>query len=77
MCMCVVWLCMGYHAKGNTGSGGSSVVRALKLGSKWSQVGGGKKLQHIHTPRPRARSEGLLFVCFFVCQLVGCGIEEK
>ncbi len=38
----------GYHAKGNTGRGGSSVVRALKLGSKWSQVGGGKKL-HTHT----------------------------
>ncbi len=22
---------------------------------------------HIHTPRPRARSEELLFVCLFVC----------
>jgi hypothetical protein len=75
----------GYHAKGNTGRRGGERGEAmlcvhLSFGSKWSQVGGGKKL-HAHTPRPRASSEELLFVCLFVClfacQLVGRGIEEK
>jgi hypothetical protein len=66
MCMmCVVWLCMGVPCKREYGErGGSSVVRALKLGSKWSQVGGGKKL-HIHTHH--ARERGVKNFCLFVC----------
>jgi hypothetical protein len=59
---------------GERGEGGSNVVRALKLGSKWSLVGGGKKLYtHTHTHTERVVKN----FCLFVCQLVGCGIEEK
>jgi hypothetical protein len=61
-----VWVpCKRQYGERGGRKGRSNVVRALKLGSKWSQLGGGKKL-HAHTPRPRASSEELLFVCF-VC----------
>jgi hypothetical protein len=70
MCICVIGLCMGTMQKGNTGTGrgggGSNVVRALKLGSKWSLVGGGKKL-NTHTYTHRARERLVKNFCLFVC----------